>query len=66
MWSEFCCPFNWSGSPAASLTCGVIPAGLPVGLQILGRRFDDLGMQQASIAFEEDRPSAHLRPLLSE
>jgi aspartyl-tRNA(Asn)/glutamyl-tRNA(Gln) amidotransferase subunit A len=66
MWAEFSYPFNWSGSPAASLPCGFTPAGLPVGLQIVGRRFDDLGVLQASAAFEEARPWAHLRPPLAQ
>jgi len=66
MWAEFSYPFNWSGSPAASIPCGFTPAGLPVGLQIVGRRFDDLGVLQASAAFEEARPWAQLRPPLAE
>jgi aspartyl-tRNA(Asn)/glutamyl-tRNA(Gln) amidotransferase subunit A len=65
MWAEFSYPFNWSGSPAASIPCGFTPAGLPVGLQIVGRRFDDLGVLQASAAFEAARPWAHLRPPLA-
>ncbi|MBS7813044.1 amidase family protein [Roseococcus pinisoli] len=64
MWAEFSYPFNWSGSPAASIPCGFTPAGLPVGLQIVGRRFDDLGVLQASAAFEQARPWAQKRPPL--
>ncbi|RVT98607.1 amidase [Rhodovarius crocodyli] len=66
MWAEFSYPFNWSGSPAASVPCGFTPAGLPVGLQIVGRRFDDLGVLQASAAFEEARPWADKRPPLAQ
>jgi len=66
MWAEFSYPFNWSGSPAASVPCGFTPAGLPVGLQIVGRRFDDLGVLQASAAFEEARPWAQKRPPLAQ
>ena len=65
MWAEFSYPFNWSGNPAASVPCGFTPAGLPVGLQIVGRRFDDVGVLQASAAFETARPWAHLRPPLA-
>jgi aspartyl-tRNA(Asn)/glutamyl-tRNA(Gln) amidotransferase subunit A len=65
MWAEFSYPFNWSGSPAASVPCGFTPAGLPVGLQIVGRRFDDLGVLQASAAFETAKPWAHKRPPLA-
>jgi aspartyl-tRNA(Asn)/glutamyl-tRNA(Gln) amidotransferase subunit A len=65
MWAEFSWPFNWSGSPAASVPCGFTPDGLPVGLQIVGRRFDDLGVLQASFAFEEARPWLDTRPPLA-
>jgi len=65
MWAEFSYPFNWSGSPAASLPCGFTPAGLPVGIQVVGRRFDDLGVLQASAAFEAARPWAEKRPPLA-
>jgi aspartyl-tRNA(Asn)/glutamyl-tRNA(Gln) amidotransferase subunit A len=65
MWAEFSYPFNWSGSPAASLPCGFTRAGLPVGLQVVGRRFDDLGVLQASAAFEAARPWAGHRPPLA-
>jgi len=44
--------------------CGVTPGGLPVGLQIVGRRFADLTVLQASAAFEAARPWAHRRPAL--
>jgi aspartyl-tRNA(Asn)/glutamyl-tRNA(Gln) amidotransferase subunit A len=37
---------------------------LPVGLQIVGKRFDDLGVLQASAAFEEVQPWADKRPRL--
>ncbi|WP_160122472.1 amidase [Rhodovarius lipocyclicus] len=65
MWAEFSYPFNFSGNPAASLPCGFTPAGLPVGLQVVGRRFDDLGVLQASAAFEAARPWAQHRPPVS-
>src|SRR2546426_8687218 len=34
--------FNFTGQPAASVPAGFTQAGLPVGLQIVGRRFADL------------------------
>lgn len=61
-WAEFSYPFNMSWNPAASLPCGFTSAGLPVGLQIVGRRFDDLGVLQASAVFEAARPWADKRP----
>jgi aspartyl-tRNA(Asn)/glutamyl-tRNA(Gln) amidotransferase subunit A len=48
----FTVPFNMSEQPAASINCGYTPGGLPIGLQIAGRRFDDLGVLQLSRAFE--------------
>jgi len=41
---------------------GLTPSGLPVGLQIVGRRFADLTVLQASAAFEAARPWHGLRP----
>jgi aspartyl-tRNA(Asn)/glutamyl-tRNA(Gln) amidotransferase subunit A len=61
-WAEFSYPFNMSWNPAASVPCGFTPNGLPVGLQIVGRRFDDLGVLQAAAAFETAEPWAGKRP----
>ncbi len=51
----FTVPFNMTEQPAASVNAGYTAAGLPVGLQIVGRRFDDLGVLQAAAAFEQMR-----------
>jgi aspartyl-tRNA(Asn)/glutamyl-tRNA(Gln) amidotransferase subunit A len=48
----FTVPFNMSEQPAASINCGYTSDGLPIGLQIAGARFDDLGVLQVSRAFE--------------
>jgi len=48
----FTVPFNMSEQPAASINCGYTAAGLPIGLQIAGKRFDDLGVLQVARAFE--------------
>jgi aspartyl-tRNA(Asn)/glutamyl-tRNA(Gln) amidotransferase subunit A len=63
-WAEFSYPFNFSGNPAASVPCGFTADGLPIGLQIVGRRFDDLGVLQAAAAFEAIAPWADRRPAL--
>ena len=63
-WAEFSYPFNMAWNPAASVPCGFTAEGLPVGLQIVGRRFDDLGVLQASAAFEAVQPWAGARPPL--
>lgn len=56
----FTVPYNMSEQPASSINCGYTSAGLPIGLQIAGRRFDDLGVLQVSRAFEQIRePQRH-------
>ena len=51
----FTLPFNMSEQPAASINCGFTQSGLPLGLQISGRRFDDLGVLQLARTWEELR-----------
>ncbi|WP_407080313.1 amidase [Candidatus Contubernalis alkalaceticus] len=52
-WTSLTDPFNFTGQPAASIPCGFTKSGLPVGLQIIGRRYSDHLVLQASAAFEE-------------
>ncbi|MCC6850180.1 MAG: amidase [Deltaproteobacteria bacterium] len=52
----FTYPFNFSGHPAASVRAGFTDAGLPAGLQIVGPRFRDDLVLQASYAYEQARP----------
>jgi len=61
-WASFSYPLNFTGQPAASVPAGFTPSGMPVGLQIVGRRFADLTVLQASAAFEQARPWAQKRP----
>jgi Asp-tRNA(Asn)/Glu-tRNA(Gln) amidotransferase A subunit family amidase len=49
-------PFNFTGHPAASIPAGFTEDGLPVGLQIIGRRFEEASVLAASAAFERVRP----------
>ncbi len=55
-------PFNLTGQPAASIPCGFSRDGLPIGLQIVGRRGDESTVLRASAAFERARPWAQHRP----
>ena len=51
----FTVAFNMSEQPAASINCGYTKSGLPIGLQIVGQRFDDLGVLRVCRAFEKIR-----------
>ena len=64
-WIAFTYPFNLTGNPAASVPCGWTDDGLPIGLQIIGRRCADALVLQASAAFEQVRPWAQRRPIFS-
>ena len=57
----FTVAFNMSEQPAVSVNCGFDADGLPIGLQIVGRRFDDVGVLSVARAYEEIR-SADMRP----
>jgi aspartyl-tRNA(Asn)/glutamyl-tRNA(Gln) amidotransferase subunit A len=56
-WTPFSFPFNLTQQPAASINCGFTSDGLPVGLQIVGRMFDDAGALAASAAYEAANPT---------
>jgi len=48
----FTVPYNMSEQPAASVNCAYTAEGLPIGLQIAGQRFDDLGVLRMARVFE--------------
>jgi aspartyl-tRNA(Asn)/glutamyl-tRNA(Gln) amidotransferase subunit A len=53
----FTLPYNMSEQPAASINCGYTAGGLPIGMQLAGRRHDDLTVLQAARAWERLRPT---------
>ena len=55
-WTPFSYPFNLTQQPAASVNCGFTRSGLPVGLQIAARMFDDAGVLAAAHAYEQSEP----------
>lgn len=60
---DMTCPFNFLGQcPALSVPGGFSREGLPIGVQIVGHRFDDLGVMRVAGALEQIRPWAHMRP----
>lgn len=58
----FTLPFNMSEQPAVSVQAGFTERGLPIGLQIAGRRHDDLGVLRMAQAWEDIRPASAVRP----
>ena len=58
-------PFNMTGQPAATVPCGFSSKGLPIGLQIIGRRGEDALVLRVCAAFEEAKPWAEVRPPVS-
>ena len=61
-WQPFSYPFNLTGHPAATVPCGWSNEGLPIGMQIVGKRFDDKTVLQVSKAFEEIAPWHDKKP----
>jgi amidase/aspartyl-tRNA(Asn)/glutamyl-tRNA(Gln) amidotransferase subunit A len=52
-WAGFSYPINLSQSPASVVPCGFGADGMPVGLQIIGRRGDDSGVLAVARAYEQ-------------
>jgi len=61
----FTVPYNMSEQPAASLNWTFSADGLPIGVQVIGRRFDDAGVLKLSRALERMRPAQRAWPELS-
>jgi len=52
---SFTCLMNQTGQPAATICCGFSQTGMPVGLQIIGQRYDDAGVFQLASTYEAIR-----------
>ncbi len=59
---SFCYPFNMTWNPAASIPCGWTNNGLPIGMQIVGKRLDEITVLRVSKAFEDLQPWQDKRP----
>ncbi len=57
-------PASLAGVPALSVPCGLTEAGLPIGLQLIGRRFDEATLLRAGRAYERANGWAGRRPPL--
>jgi Asp-tRNA(Asn)/Glu-tRNA(Gln) amidotransferase A subunit family amidase len=57
-------PFNVTGSPAVTLPCGFSHGGLPIGLQLVGRSFDEARLLNLAYAYEQSTPWKDRHPAL--
>ncbi len=58
----FTVAFNMSEQPAVSINAGYSAEGLPIGLQIIGQRFDDIGVLRVAALWERLRPPSRAWP----
>ncbi|QFT55689.1 amidase [Microbulbifer sp. THAF38] len=63
-WTPFTYPFNMTGQPALSVPCGFSSNGLPIGMQLVGRRFEDATVLRAGQAYQLAAPMTDKRPKL--
>jgi aspartyl-tRNA(Asn)/glutamyl-tRNA(Gln) amidotransferase subunit A len=57
-------PANFTGHPAISVPCGFTRDGLPIGLQFIGRRFDESTLLRIAFAHERAHDWGSRRPRL--
>ena len=53
----YTCPVNLAGMPSVSLPAGLSSEGMPVGMQLIGREFDEAGILALASAFERVTPA---------
>jgi len=63
-WMSICCIITVFGLPAISVPCGFTRAGLPVGIQIVGKPRADLAVLRAAHALEQATGHGMRRPPL--
>lgn len=56
-------PFNLSGSPALSVPFGWNSEGLPIGVQVVGRHFDEMTILRVAIALENVHDAVRRHPM---
>ncbi|MBI2543973.1 MAG: Asp-tRNA(Asn)/Glu-tRNA(Gln) amidotransferase subunit GatA [Candidatus Rokubacteria bacterium] len=61
----FTIPVNLAGLPGLSLPCGFTQSGLPIGLQLIGRPFDEATLLRAAYAYEQATPWHTRAPALT-
>jgi aspartyl-tRNA(Asn)/glutamyl-tRNA(Gln) amidotransferase subunit A len=60
--TQYTRPYNITGTPAISIPCGFSDVGLPIGLQLAGRAFDELTVLRAAHAYEQATQWGQRRP----
>jgi aspartyl-tRNA(Asn)/glutamyl-tRNA(Gln) amidotransferase subunit A len=63
-WYPYTHPFNLTGHPAMTLPCGFHSDGLPMAIQLVGRRGEDARLFRIAALFEQARPWADKRPVI--
>jgi aspartyl-tRNA(Asn)/glutamyl-tRNA(Gln) amidotransferase subunit A len=58
-------PFNCSGHPACAVPCGFSPQGLPIGMQLVGRPFDEATVLRVADAYQRLTDWHVRRPVLA-
>jgi aspartyl-tRNA(Asn)/glutamyl-tRNA(Gln) amidotransferase subunit A len=58
-------PFNFSGHPACAVPCGLSAQGLPIGMQLVGRPFDEATVLRAADAYQRVTDWHTRRPVLA-
>ena len=61
---SFTSPFNVTGLPAISVPCGFTESGLPIGMQIAGKPFDEPGVIQAAYTYQQYAGWHELKPAI--
>ena len=59
---SFTGPYNLTGMPAISVPCGFTESGLPIGLQLAGRPFDEPTVIRAAYAYQQHARLFERRP----
>lgn len=63
-WYPYTHPFNLTGHPALSIPCGWHSDGLPMAIQLVGRRAEDARLLTIAAQYEAAAPWSHRRPAI--
>ncbi len=63
--TRFTAPFNLTGLPALSISCGYTKEGLPIGLQIISRALNEAGVLKAGRAYERETDWGTRHPVIN-